>query len=438
MNKRRLLSLLMLLLFLFASILPVAAISDKTVMIVPVEKTVEKGLAAFIERAFIEAKEENVDIIILEINTPGGSVDAVLDIKTTIMNSPITSVALVKGQAISAGALIALSADHIAMQPGATLGDAEMRIGNERVTDEKLLSNWKKELASAAEAQGRDPEIAMAFADRDMVIEGVIEEGKLLTLTTKEALELGMADYQVQNREELLDLFGLEIPRIINADPTTTERIARFLTNPLISPILLTLGIAGLAIEFLTAGGFGIFGLIGLGSLALFFAGFIVLGMSNWTVVLLFILGILLLIGEAFAPGFGILGISGLISIIASIVLVSPSFEAALISLTVALIGTIILVPISFKFLAVRGVWQKLILGSKLGTEEGYVAAKKELADYINKEGVAINTLRPAGTVELEDGTRLDVVSSGDYIPKDSKVRIVKVEGNRIVVQKID
>ncbi len=438
MNKRRLLSLLMLLLFLFASILPVAAISDKTVMIVPVEKTVEKGLAAFIERAFTEAKEENVDIIILEINTPGGSVDAVLDIKTTIMNSPITSVALVKGQAISAGALIALSADHIAMQPGATLGDAEMRIGNERLTDEKLLSNWKKELASAAEAQGRDPEIAMAFADRDMVIEGVIEEGKLLTLTTKEALELGMADYQVQNREELLDLFGLENPRIINADPTTTERIARFLTNPLISPILLTLGIAGLAIEFLTAGGFGIFGLIGLGSLALFFAGFIVLGMSNWTVVLLFILGILLLIGEAFAPGFGILGISGLISIIASIVLVSPSFEAALISLTVALIGTIILVPISFKFLAVRGVWQKLILGSKLGTEEGYVAAKKELADYINKEGVAINTLRPAGTVELEDGTRLDVVSSGDYIPKDSKVRIVKVEGNRIVVQKID
>ena len=126
MNKRRLLSLLMLLLFLFASILPVAAISDKTVMIVPVEKTVEKGLAAFIERAFTEAKEENVDIIILEINTPGGSVDAVLDIKTTIMNSPITSVALVKGQAISAGALIALSADHIAMQPGATLGDAEM------------------------------------------------------------------------------------------------------------------------------------------------------------------------------------------------------------------------------------------------------------------------------------------------------------------------
>ena len=144
------------------------------------------------------------------------------------------------------------------MQPGATLGDAEMRIGNERVTDEKLLSNWKKELASAAEAQGRDPEIAMAFADRDMVIEGVVEEGKLLTLTTREALELGMADYQVQNREELLDLFGLENPRIINADPTTTERIARFLTNPLISPILLTLGIAGLAIEFLTAGGFGI------------------------------------------------------------------------------------------------------------------------------------------------------------------------------------
>ena len=87
-------------------------------------------------------------------------------------------------------------------------------------------------MASAAEAQGRDPEIAMAFADRDMVIEGVIEEGKLLTLTTRK-LRIRNGRLQVQN-EELLDLFGLENPRIINADPTTTERIARFLTNPLI------------------------------------------------------------------------------------------------------------------------------------------------------------------------------------------------------------
>ena len=436
MLKKKL-SLLMVGLFLLLSILPAFASSYQTVMVIPVDNTVEKGLAAFMQRAFNEAEKENVDLIILEIDTPGGRVDAAMEIKTIIMNSPIATVALVKGQAISAGALIALSADHIAMQPGATMGDAEIRMGNERVTDEKVLSAWYKELASAAEAQGRDPQIAIAFADRDIEIPGVIAAGKLLTLTTREAIELGMADYEVRNMEELLDVFGLENPKIINANPTTAERIARFLTNPFVAPLLLTIGIAGIAIEFFTAG-FGIFGLIGITALALFFTGFIVLGMSSWTVLLLFILGVLLLLAEAVMPGFGVFGIGGLLAIIASIVLVSPTFEAAIISLTVAIIGTLILLPISFKFLAVRGVWKKLILGNKLDTEEGYIASRKEWADYLNKEGIALNTLRPSGTVELEDGTRLDVVTTGDYITKDSRIKVIKVEGNRIVVRKID
>ncbi|MFZ5946036.1 MAG: NfeD family protein [Bacillota bacterium] len=417
-------------------VLPVTAETPKKVMVIPIEKAVEKGLAAFVQRAFSEAEKENVDFIILELDTPGGRIDAAKEIKDVIMKSEIPTAALVKSHALSAGSYIALASDHIAMQPGSTLGDAEPRVGSERA-DEKILSAWKADLATVAEAHGRDPEIAKAFADRDMEIEGIIEKGKLLTLTPKDAVRLGMADYEVANRQELLKTLGLENSQIITANPTIAEKISRLVTNPLVAPVLLTIGIAGIVIEIMTVG-FGLFGVIGLASLALFFGGHLFAGFSGWEAVLLFLLGLILMVIEAFAPGFGIFGIGGLLAFITSIFLVSPSFEAALISLTIAIIGTTILVLLSMKFLTARNFWKRIILGNKLGTEEGYVASKIELNQYINLEGTALTILRPAGTVELDDGTRLDVVSGGEYIEKESRIKILKVEGNRIVVKKIN
>jgi len=416
-------------------VLPCFAASPKVVMVVPLEKTVEPGLSSFVERAFEEAKKEKADLILLEIDTPGGRIDAAIDIKNLIINSKIPTAALVKGQAISAGSLITLACDHVAMQPGSTLGDAEPLIGGKRA-GEKVLSEWKKELASAAEAHGRDPKIAEAFADRDMEIPDIIEKGKLLTLTPKSALELGMADYQVTSREELLETLGFAKAQVISSNPTTGEKIARFLTSPIVSPLLLTIGIAGLVIEVITVG-FGVFGIIGLISLILFFGGHLIAGFSGWGAVLLFLLGLILMVIEALVPGFGIFGIGGIISLIVSIIFVSPSFEAALISLTVAIIGTFVLVLLSLKFLSTRNFWKKIVLGNRLVSEEGYIAPRQDLVDFLNKEGLALTTLRPSGTVELDDGTRLDVISAGDYIEKNSRVRVIKVEGNRMIVRKI-
>ncbi len=427
---------LILLVFLLLFVLPGSAADFHKVMVIPLENNIETGLASFIERAFEEAEQEDVDLVILEIHTPGGRVDAAINIKNTILNSSLPTAALIKGQALSAGSLIALACDHIAMQPGSTIGDAEPMIGTERA-GEKILSAWKEELAAAAEANGRDGEIAKAFADRDMEIEGVTEKGRLLTLTPKRAMELGIADYEVANLEELLELFSLGGAQIISANPTVAERIARFVTDPVVAPVLLTLGIAGLVIEIITVG-FGLFGILGIICLLLFFGGHLIAGFSGWEAILLFLLGLILMIIEAFSPGFGIFGIGGLLAFIVSIILVSPSFEAALISLTIAIIGTIALVLLSLKFLTARNFWKRIVLGDKLVTEEGYVASKQDLIEHLHKEGVSLTDLRPAGTVELDDGTRLDVVSTGDYISKGSKVKIIKVEGNRIVVRKAD
>ena len=298
------------------------------------------------------------------------------------------------------------------------------------------ISAWKEELASVAEAHGRDPEIAKAFADRDMEIEGIIAKGKLLTLTPKDAVRLGMADYQVANRAELLEILGLEDAQIISADPTIAERISRLITNPFVAPVLLTIGIAGLIIEIISVG-FGLFGIVGLASLVLFFGGHLIAGFSGWEAILLFVLGLILMVVEAFVPGFGIFGIGGLLAFITSIFLVSPSLEAALVSLTIAIVGTIIIILVSMKYLTARNFWKRIILGNKLVTEEGYIASSQDLLKYVGQEGRALTNLRPAGTGELADGTRIDVVSSGEYIERESRIKIIKVEGNRVIVKKI-
>ena len=140
---------LILLVFLLLFVLPGSAADFHKVMVIPLENNIETGLASFIERAFEEAEQEDVDLVILEIHTPGGRVDAAINIKNTILNSSLPTAALIKGQALSAGSLIALACDHIAMQPGSTIGDAEPMIGTERAGEKYYLpgrKNWRQQL----------------------------------------------------------------------------------------------------------------------------------------------------------------------------------------------------------------------------------------------------------------------------------------------------
>lgn len=432
MKKRFLVIMTSLLLLFLVFNGSVQASPDKLVYVIPLEDTIDLGLSRFVERSYQEAEKLGADLVVLEMDTPGGRVDAAQQIKTTIQKSSISTVTLVKGRAISAGALIAIASDTIAMQPGSTIGDAEPRLGTERA-DEKYVSAWAKEMAGTAEAKGRDPQIAIAMVDRDAEIPGLVEKGKLLTLTYQEAKEHGYNDYTVQGRAELLKELGLEEAQVVEARLSIAERITRFITNPFVAPILLTVGIAGIIIELLTVG-WGLAGGIGLVSLVLYFGGHLLAGFTGWEAVLLFLLGLILLVVEALAPGFGLPGIGGIICIIISIVLSAPNWEIGIRSLVFALLGTIILVLFSFKLLTKRKFWNRLVLGEKLTKEEGYVPQNKDLSRFIGQEGTALTILRPAGTVVLEDGTRLDVVTEGEFIPKGKKVVVSRLEGLRIVV----
>jgi membrane-bound serine protease (ClpP class) len=402
-----------------------------TMYVIPLQGTIAPGLAEYVGRAMHEAVNGRADAIFFEITTFGGEVSAAIEIRDLIINSEIPVIVYVKNRALSAGALITIAADKIIMAPGSTVGAAETR-----PNEEKYISAFRAEFESTAERTGRNKTIAGAMVDADIEIEGLVAKGKILTLTAGTALNLGFIDGVASTREDALVVAGYRPARIVEVNMNWAERLAQILTDPTISSLLLTIGFAGIIIEILTPG-FGVPGVLGILAMVLFFGGRMVVGLAGWGLVLLFIVGILLLAAEVFVfPGFGISGILGMIATFSSIGFAYADKQQAAISLLISLILAIGLIVLALKYLPKTRTWGKIVLTTKLDTESGYVT-QPAFIDYLDKEGVAITPLRPAGIVEV-DGNRLDVATEGVFLSAGTAVRIVKVEGNKIIVRRVE
>ncbi|HEX6989098.1 MAG TPA: nodulation protein NfeD [Bacillota bacterium] len=396
------------------------------VYVVPVNGNVEHGLARFIRRAIGEAEAAGADLVVVEIDTPGGRLDSVLEIRRDLVGSPVPTATYVEHRAWSAGALIALSTQHLYMAPDASIGAAEPR-----PPDEKTISAVRAEFEATARRHGRDPQVAAAMVDASVEIEGVVEEGHILTLTADRALEIGFIDGVAANRTELLAALGAADARVVVVEPRGAERFARFITDPVVAPILLAVGFMGLVAELLLPG-FGFPGLVGIAALALYFGGHMLAGLTGWEVVILFLVGVVLLAVEVFMPGFGVFGIAGLGAMLLSVFLTAPSAADAVRSLFAAVGTSLILGFILVRYAGARGLWSRLALGERLSGEQGYVAPSYP-RELVGRTGRAVTTLRPAGTAVI-DGRRWDVVTEGSFIKAGSLVRVIAVEGVRIVV----
>ncbi len=410
--------------------------STKKVYVINVEETVEKGLSQYIKRNISEAETQKADHIILEINTLGGAVDGAMEIADTLRDSEIPITAYINRRAISAGAYIALNADQIYMAPGGQMGSAAIITGDGNAADDKAQSLWLSEMKESAERNGRDPKFALAMADKDVDIpEYGAGKGDLLTLETTQAIEVGYAEGSATNLTDLLNQLNLQGASISEAKESLADKVARFITNPVVVPILLSIGSLGLVVE-LYSPGFGIPGLMGISALLLFFYGHLVAGLAGMEAIILFIVGIILIIAELFLPG-GILGILGFGGVIGSLYIASGNFVhmtiSLVISFAVAITASILLVKVFGKRM---NIFKKLILRDSTNTESGYVSnvSRNEL---VGAEGVALTTLRPSGTAVINE-ERLDVVSEGVYITKGQKVKVVKVEGSRIIVRELN
>ncbi|WP_010270285.1 NfeD family protein [Paenibacillus senegalensis] len=413
---------------------------EQPVFVIPVSEMVDEGMLSFLKRAFAQAHEANAQYIILDINTLGGLLTVALDIGTLIQQSQILTIAFINGQAASAGAYIALSADQIVMIPGSSFGAAAIvdQSGAE-VESAKDVSYWVSQLQSAAEANGRDPIIAAGMADKNIIVElpeinHTFGEGTIVSLTAEQALRVGYSEQTVRNLNDVLQFIGAENAPIEEADLTFAENLSRFVTNPIVKTILLLVGIAGVAIEIFVPG-FGVPGIIGLLGFGLYFFGHYIAGFAGLESIGLFVAGIILLLLEVILPGVGFFAIAGSLALFSGIVLASYDTGSGLRSLAIALLIAIVVVAIVIRIFKHRGIWNKFVLKEELKTELGYSSSKSK-THLLGLTGEALTTLRPSGTAQIGE-EKVDVVTDGGYIDRGRPVKVVKIEGTRVVVTEI-
>ncbi|WP_079910548.1 nodulation protein NfeD [Paenibacillus sp. 32352] len=411
------------------------------VAVIPVHQTIETGLQKFLERAMKEAEDSRAMFIILDIDTLGGRVDSAEDIGEMIRNSKVPTIAYVHGRAVSAGSYIALNASKIVMEPGSTMGAAAVvDASGAEVGNVKVIAHWASQMRSAAELRGRDPQIAEAMVDKNAGVEmkainRTVPKGQLVSLTADEALKVGYAESIGNNLDEVIRFIGAADHPVLHLEPTAAESFSRFLTQPSISILLLFIGIAGVAIELFVPG-FGLPGIIGLLGFGLYFFGHYIVGFAGVEDIALFIIGVVLLIIEIFVSSFGILGILGIACLFSGVVMAAYNTKQAALHLSVAFVLAVIVVAIVVRIFKHRGVWNRFILREELTKEKGYTPTV-ERTDLLGKTGTSITPLRPSGTIYVGD-ERVDVVTSGEFIPLNKQIVIVQVEGSRVVVREVN
>jgi membrane-bound serine protease (ClpP class) len=434
-QKRVLFWLVCLIVGLGATIpLVTGATGGEIIAVIEISGTIDPGTKSYVSFALAEAERIGADAVILELDTPGGFINSAEAIRRLMDEYEKPLYAYVNPSAISAGAYLALAADAIYMTPGSTIGAAEPRYLGLGEVDEKALSFWEKEMAAMAERRGRDPHIASAMVRKELVVEDLVQEGILLTLTASEAYSVGYSEGTVNSRAELLQQIGLPDAEWRPIESRVSDTLVSWTTNPVVGTILLMIGIGGLILEVITAG-FGAAGIISMAAFAMYFGGNIAAGMAEYWVLVLFVFGIALMLVEAFMPGFGVFGVSGLISTLVSIVLAAVSIQTGMVMLLVSFLLAGVFSFFSFRFFARRGALRHIILSEEERVELGYTAPLDQTS-LIGLEGVTLTTLRPSGAAEIE-GRRIDVVSDGAYIPAGEKITVERVEGVRVIVQRV-
>ena len=409
---------------------------------IPIEGVIDRGLGPFVQRGLEAAGEAGAPFVIIDINTPGGRIDAAWQIVDAIQNSPVPVYAFVD-RALSAGAMIALAAEAIYVEPGATIGAATPVTGEGQKTSEKMVSAMRSEFRALAEARGRDPRIAEAMVDEEIEITGVVEAGKLLTLTADEALDLGYAKGMHSSLNDLVRELGQDASDVTTIQPNWAELIVRFLTNPVVAPLLLTLGFLGLLFEVKTPG-FGFGGLAGLIGLSLFFGAHLIVGLAGWEELMLITAGLVLIAVEVFViPGFGVAGALGIVSVGAGVVLAMlgrfPTLTDMGFAFSAVVAAMIITAVFAYAFLR-HLRWSRrfggLFLRQATAKEAGYISGDVR-SDLVGQHGTAATTLRPAGVGMFGD-ERIDVVTEGPWIEAGRSIQILRSEGYRHVVREVD
>lgn len=427
--------------------LPAASQEKKKILHLKVLDNIDPRTNRYTELGIERAKEWDADLIILELDTYGGALNDADDIRTRILDLTIPIYSFINKDAASAGALISIACDSIYMASASSIGAATVVGGDGAAAPDKYQSYMRSIMRSTAEAKGRNPKMAEAMVDEEIDLDSIATEGKVLTLSTSEALKWGFCEAQMESVEEILDRVGINEYEIEVFELGGSEQIISFFMNPFISGILIMVIIGGIYFELQTPGvGFP----IGAAIIALIFylTPYYLNGLAeNWEIAMFF-LGLVLIALEVFVlPGFGIAGVIGTACTFGALILVmldndffnfdlvntGEIFKASATTLG-AMLGTVILMFVAGVRLTNSSVFNRVALQETQETDQGYTSTFYS-SDLLGQEGTAFTILRPSGKIQI-GGDVYDAFTRGDYISKDEKVIVISTEGTSLKVKK--
>ncbi len=442
---------------LFYTTFTISTLCAEMVYRIPIEGTIDLGLPPFIQRTLEDAESNNATLVIFDINTFGGRVDAATQIKDAILGADITTVAYINRRAISAGALISLSCEKIFMTGGGLIGAATAVDMSGKKGSEKVISFMREEMASTAERRGRSKDIARGMVDEELnfthlVVDGDSilvndiegrKDGKLISLTTDQAIKYGIADGTAETIDALLDSLGYGSAQIIESTENWSENIVRFLTNPVVASLLTTFGFLGILFE-LQSPGWGIPGFVGLTCLILSLSVSYIAQLATMSDMIFILTGLSLMLLEMLViPGFGIVGLGGIgfmlyglyLLLLPEVPVGEEVLSQAMDGFLIGILGAILGIVLLGKLMIRSKFWEQLTSPSSQKKDQGF-SNTQGWEGLEGKSGTADTDLHPSGWVKI-DGQRIFVVSEGDFIEKGKEVTILSVDGNRVLVREL-
>lgn len=418
-------SLVCLLLALCLLPLPIARADAPRVVVIDVHGTLWPGMATYVAGQIDKAWRGGASGVILDLDTTRGSVQAARTITSAVESRArsLPIAAYVHDRALGAGSVIAVACRTLALSPAASLGAANGEVS-------------KTDLRGAADASGRNPAVAVAFAGADADLPALgIRAGDPLTLTAKQAAGVGYADTVAPDTTDVLAKMGLAGAALEPVHIDGWTAVALWVSQPWATILLLALGLVLVVVEFLTWHTWGLAGIAGGLLVLLIFASHITAGSATWVGVVLFLMGIALLLLETHVfPGHGVSAFAGLVLIFVGMFYALGGVQTgAIYSASAALLTSIAVVAAFFLYLPRSRVWHKLGQPMRQTATAGYVSSD-DYTGFVGHVGTTVTALRPSGTADVE-GIRLAVVSEGDFVPAGAPVQVVLVQGSRVVVR---
>lgn len=412
-----------------------------------IDAEIDPRMNRYIDLGLTAAENGGYDVVMIEMDTYGGLVSDAKDIVEMLLDFEKPVYVWINKDAASAGALISIACDSIYMASGASIGAATVVTGQGEAAPDKYQSYMRATMRTTAEETGRDPAIAEAMVDQTIEIEGVTEEGKVLTFTTSEAIKHGFCEGEINSIEDILTQNIEGEYEMDEFSPGFIEKIVAIFLSPYLSGVLLMIIIGGIYFELQTPGvGFPI--LAAITAAILYFVPYYLTGLAdNWELVL-FVVGLLLIALEvAVIPGFGLAGIAGMTFTFSALVLVminNDMFDftyvpmdnilTAVVTVMIALLGSFIIMFVGGVRLTNSKLFSRVALMATQEKSEGYTAVFHE--SMVGKAGVVYTVLRPSGKVMIDD-TLYDALTRGGYLDKGENISVIGEEGNALVVRKV-